>query len=361
MLKLTDLFLLVTNRLGGQTIMVSKDNEQITITVDSLYPSINYATMIEVVSEISPNFKLSQFNSSTDNEKQSTNVQGINTTLTSNIKEAPRSRLKISLLALALICASLLPKFITGIQNAKIQKEIVPKLITEASIFKPGSTMGNGKIYKIFEIPMTEDQSKKWLVGGDVLNGIFYTKCSENFKDVPCGSYNLINNSVEIFDFSKYKNLIKTEMSKLPDYQFDWDNLPASRDNYLISTFVREHATNLITKAGIMINRSTGTEIDPNKARIVVDMHIDYRTDNYDYIISCDPLRINREMTVATRGMYCIIINKRNGNFSDGKNDKVVIPGYIQPQGLTMLEKSLIWQQYNKETGKTEYFIYNIE
>ena len=56
LLKLSNLLLLSTNPLGLQTIKISQNNNQPSITVSSLYPGIDYETLMEIANEISPNF-----------------------------------------------------------------------------------------------------------------------------------------------------------------------------------------------------------------------------------------------------------------------------------------------------------------
>ncbi|MFZ2190010.1 MAG: hypothetical protein WA057_06195 [Candidatus Magasanikiibacteriota bacterium] len=351
LLTLSNLFLLSTNPLGRQTVKILKNNNQVSITVSSLYPGIDYETLMETSKEIYPNFNQNEFATSQKND-----VADLKPT------QSPKSRLKFVLIAFSLIALSILPKIYDGIKNAKIQKNIAPNIITEILTYQPGQMMETGKIYKLFEIPMTAEQGNSWLVGGNVIDGIFYTKCSGNHEQTPCGSFNLETKRVELFDYTEYKNRIIAEMSKFPDQQLSLTRIAmGDRFNYLIDKFAREHSTNYITKAGITVDWDTGKEDEPNKAGMSFGTRVDYRTDKYDYIINCDPLRTSYSMKVATQGMHCMFIRKRNGPFYDEKKDKAIITGYVQPKGLTILENSLIWHQYNTNSGNTEYFMYSLE
>ncbi|HBU06908.1 MAG TPA: hypothetical protein DEB09_02400 [Candidatus Magasanikbacteria bacterium] len=260
-------------------------------------------------------------------------------------KTNPGIVLKMVVIISILVVFYFLSKFISNYFGGELPYGGVQLPVTKVFVFQPGMTMEVDKVYKIFEIPMTEEQGTQWLVGGDVIDGFFYTKCNVDYKLVPCASFDIINKKVEFFDFTGYKEKIKSD-----------------KPDYAIYQFVDEHATNLVTDGGIVIDPKTGDKIEPNSVGLSFGRKIDYRTDNYDYIMSCDPLmtyKQRRRHTSVRRD--CIIINKRNGTFSDGKKDEVIVTSVSQPKGFVMLEKSLIWQQYNKGTGKTEYFMYSIE
>lgn len=350
LLKLSDLFLLLINRLGHQTIKISKKNNQLSITVSSLYSGIDYETLMEIVNEIYPNLSQDEINNLSKNEE----VGGLKPVQT------PGSRLKWRLIALVLLVAALSPKIYTQIKKTKIQKNVSSNIISEILNYEPGKTMQAGKIYKIFEIPSVEEQTPG--DGGDIINNIFYTKCSSYYKQIMCGSFNLENKTVELFDYEKYKEKMMVEMNKFPDQKPVIEQISQNEKfEYLIGIFARENSANYVTRAGIVVDPDTGIEKDQNKNGFLFGKHIDYRTENYDYIINCDPVRNSYPMEVATQGMHCIVINKRNGVFLSGEKEKVIITGYNQPKGLTILEKSLIWQQYNSSSKKTEYFVYNIE